>query len=159
MIKDDPVYLPPGTPQPTYVIRTVLTHDPCQPVLSAPTHPFVLARATDGDAPARKIRIQLPDIANLRKFQRGVALEMPPALNSLMNRVTPDILKGSGLNKGDGIGLGMICSFSIQIIFMCAFIVLFIFLLLLNIVFWWMPFLKICFPIPVKQPSSGAPSP
>lgn len=159
LIKDDPVYVAPGTLTPTYVIRTVFTHDPCQPVLSAATHAFVLARATDGDAPARKIRIQLPDLANLRQFKRGVALEMPPSMTSLINRVTPDILKGSGLKDGSDTGLGMICSFSIQIIFMCAFIVLFIFLLLLNIVFWWMPFLKICFPVPVSKPQSKAPSP
>jgi hypothetical protein len=159
LIKDDPAYVSPGTPQTTYVIRTVLTHAPCQPLLSAPSHPFVLARATDGEAPARKIRIQLPDVANLRQFNRGVALEMPPSLNALVNRITPDILKGSGLANGGGIGLGMICSFSIQIIFICAFIILFIFLLLLNIVFFWMPFLKICLPIPVKTSSPPGPTP
>ena len=38
--------------------------------------------------------------------------------------------------------------------FLVAFIVMFIFLILLNIVFWWLPFLKICFPIP-KMPSGG----
>ena len=42
----------------------------------------------------------------------------------------------------------MICSFSIPIITICAMIVLFIFVILLNIVFFWMPFLKICFPLP-----------
>jgi hypothetical protein len=48
----------------------------------------------------------------------------------------------------------MICSFSIPIITLCALIVLMIFLSLLNIIFWWMPFLKICFPIPVFKDSS-----
>jgi hypothetical protein len=47
--------------------------------------------------------------------------------------------------------LGMICSFSIPIITLCAFIVLMIFIQLLNIVFWWLPFLKICLPIPVRS--------
>ena len=42
----------------------------------------------------------------------------------------------------------MICAFSLAIIFLVAFIVMFIFLIILNIVFWWLPFLKICFPIP-----------
>src|SRR5262249_18663099 len=37
---------------PTYLIRVVYLHDPCVPVLSEPTHPFELARAFDGDAPA-----------------------------------------------------------------------------------------------------------
>lgn len=159
LIKDDPVYVPKGTKQTMYIIRTVFTHEPCQPVLSAATHPFALARATDGDAPARKIRIQLPDVSNMRSFQRGVALEMPPSLQRLLNRVTPKMLKGEGLDPDGGLGLGMICSFSLQIIFICAFVVLFIFLLLLNIVFWWLPFLKICFPIPVRHSEPKAPSP
>jgi hypothetical protein len=140
------------------VIRAVFEHDPCRPVLSEASHQFELARAVDPDAPARKIRIQLPDVANMRKYQRGVALEMPSSLRSVIDRVTPDILQNKGL-KGNCVELGMICSFSLQIIFICAFIVLFIFLLLLNIVFWWLPFLKICFPIPVDPatPKAGQP--
>ena len=42
----------------------------------------------------------------------------------------------------------MTCTSSIQIIFLVALIVMFIFLILLNIIFWWLPFLKICLPIP-----------
>lgn len=159
LIKDDPVEVVPGAGQPVYVIRTVYLHPPCRPVLSARSHPFVLARATDGDAPARKIRIPVPDISNLRGFQRGVALEMPPNVTRMINRVRPDMLKGEGLGADVGIQLGWICSFSIQIIFLCAFIVLFIFLILLNIVFWWLPFLRICFPVPVKRTSPKGPTP
>jgi hypothetical protein len=48
----------------------------------------------------------------------------------------------------------MICSFSFQIIFLVAFLVMFIFLILFNIIFWWLPFLKICFPIPRKPRGS-----
>ena len=59
----------------------------------------------------------------------------------------------------DGLGVAMICSFSLQIIFLCAFIVLFLFLIILNLVFWWLPFLKICFPVPVRSGSGKAPSP
>ena len=76
-----------------------------------------------------------------------------------MDRVTPDLMKGSGLGSDPGLQLGMICSFSLQIIFLVAFIVMFIFLILLNIVFWWLPFLKICFPIPVKPAPSKGPTP
>jgi hypothetical protein len=54
---------------------------------------------------------------------------------------------------GPGIGIGMICSLSIPIITLCAFMVLMIFIALLNIIFWWMPFFKICFPIPM--PAKG----
>jgi hypothetical protein len=158
MIKIDPVAPPEGWTEPTYVIRAVFQHDPCRPVLSEATHQFALARAIDPDAPARKIRIQLPDVTNMRRYQRGVALEMPSSLRSVINRVTPNILQNQGL-PGNGVQLGMICSFSLQIIFICAFIVLFIFLLLLNIVFWWLPFLKICFPIPVDPATPKANQP
>jgi hypothetical protein len=158
LIKNDPVTPPPGTTPQTFVIRTVFEHNPCCPVLSPPSHPFVLARPIDADAPARKIRIQLPDVGNLRSFNRGVALEMPPSLRRVMNAVTPAALKGD-IDPSGPLQLGMICSFSLQIIFLCAFIVLFVFLLLLNIVFWWMPFLKICFPIPVKPSSPTGPTP
>jgi hypothetical protein len=159
LIKDDPVETVPGEGQTAYVIRTVFIHAPCRPVLSAPSHPIVLARATDGDAPARKIRIPLPDVSNLRGFQRGVGLEMPPSVTKLVNRVNPKMLEGDPLGPDVGVQLGWICSFSIQIIFLCAFIVLFIFLLLLNIVFWWMPLLRICFPVPVRRPAPSGPRP
>jgi len=151
LIKDDP----PATaarPGELFVVRAVFEHDPCRPVLSQPSRQFVLAPAMDADAPARRIRIQLPDVSNLRRFRRGVALEMPPSLRRVMDRVTPDMMKGSGLGDPDpGVELGMICSFSLQIIFLVAFIVMFIFLILFNIIFWWMAFLKICFPIPRKK--------
>jgi hypothetical protein len=143
----------------TYVIRLVYEHPPCRPVVSAPSHSFEMARALDADAPARKILLQMPDVTNLRKYQRGVAVEMPEALQKVLNRITPEMLNGKPMGPDTGIALGWICSFSLQIIFLVAFIVMFIFLLLLNIVFFWMPFLKICFPIPVpaKQPKGPTP--
>jgi hypothetical protein len=143
---------------PTYVIRVVYRHDPCRPVLSAPTHPFELARALDADAPARKILLQLPDITSMRKFNRGVAVETPPALQKILNGLTPDVMKGDTPDD-TGLALGFICSFSLQIIFLVAFIVMFIFLILLNIVFFWMPFLKICLPIPVPATKPKGPTP
>ena len=158
MILDRPAPSSGGT-GPTYVIRTVFEHPPCLAVLSAPSHPFELAGALDADAPARKILLQMPDITNMRSFKRGVAIEMPPALNAMLARITPDvpdILKGNPPG-GNGVGLGWICSFSLQIIFLVAFIVMFIFLILLNIVFWWMAFLKICFPIPVPASKQKGP--
>ena len=159
MITIDPQVLVPGTAVATYVIRTVFEHDPCVPVLSQPSAPFELARALDPDAPARQIRIQLPDVGNLRQFKRGVALEMPPNLRRIMDRVTPDMLKGDGLNPDPGVELGMICSFSLQIIFILAFMVMFIFLIAFNIIFWWMAFIKICFPVPTPAPSEPQPQP
>jgi hypothetical protein len=161
LIKNDPMR-PAGATSPDqliYVIRAVFEHDPCQPVLSDRSRPFVLAPAMDAEAPARKIRIQLPDVNQLRAFNRGVALEMPPSLRWLLDRVTPEMMKGDPLASDPGLQLGMICSFSVQIIFLVAFIVMFTFLILLNIVFWWLPFLKVCFPVPVPPTQPQGPAP
>jgi hypothetical protein len=88
----------------------------------------------------------------LRKHKRGVAFQLPPDLNNLLNRVNPGMLKGGGLvDAGAPLGIAMICTFSIPIITICALIVLFIFLILLNIIFWWLPFIRICFPIPESK--------
>jgi len=160
MIKIDPAVPTPGFPPATYIIRTVFEHDPCTPVLSGPSRPFQLARPMDGDAPARKIRIALPDVSNLRQFQRGVAIEMPPSLRRVLDRVTPAMLQGQGLGDDPGVELGMICSFSIQIMWVLSFMVMFLFVISFNIIFWWMAFIKICFPIPVpSEPKDGPPSP
>jgi hypothetical protein len=159
MIKADPALPPPGYSPDTYIIRTVFEHDPCLPVLSAPSGTFQLARALDGDAPARKIRIALPDISNLRQFKRGVAIEMPPSLRRVLDRVTPAMLQGQGLGSDPGVELGMICSFSIQIMWVLSFMVMFLFVIAFNIIFWWMAFIKICFPIPVPASQPKNPSP
>jgi hypothetical protein len=159
MIKADPAVPVSGHAPATYIIRTVFEHDPCLPVLSEPSRPFQLARAMDGDAPARKIRIALPDISNMRQFQRGVAIEMPPSLRRLLDRVTPAMLQGQGLGGDPGVELGMICSFSIQIMWVLSFIVMFLFAISFNIIFWWMAFIKICFPIPVPTSPPKNPSP
>ena len=112
---------------------------------------------SDPAAPARNIRIELPSIKpkDLRRYKKGVGMEMAPELRDVMNRVRKSMLEGDDLLP-DSISwdLGMICSFSLQIIFLVAFIVMFIFLIALNFIFWWLPFLKICFPIPVKKSSS-----
>lgn len=134
-----------------HVLRLVYEHEPCEPVLSKPTPAVRFAANYDPDAPARKVRIELPDPTSLRAFNRGVGIEMPPSMRRMLDSITPDILKDEKPGPEGSWELGMICSFSIQIIFMIAFIVMFIFLILLNIVFWWLPFLKICFPIPKKK--------
>jgi hypothetical protein len=153
LIKDDPT---PGTngAGDRFVLYAVYEHAPCRPVVSRPSRIFTLAPAMDPDAPARKIRIQLPDINHMRRFSRGVALEMPPSLRRVVDRVHKGMLKGDDLGHDPGLELGMICSFSFQIIFLVAFLVMFIFLILFNIIFWWLPFLKICFPIPRKPRGS-----
>jgi len=134
-----------------HVLRLVYEHEPCAPVLSKPSAVVRFAGVYDPDAPARPVRIELPDPAHLRRFNRGVAMDMPPSLRRMLDRVTPKMLKEEPPGPEGGWQLGMICSFSLQIIMLVAFIVMFIFLILLNIVFWWLPFLKICFPVPKKR--------
>jgi hypothetical protein len=144
-----------AAPAERYMIRLIYDYSPdCPPIVSEPSQLFTLAPFFDSDAPARQIRLELPSIKmqDLRKFKRGVGMQMSPELRSLMGRVNEDMIEGGELSEGGAQwGLGMICSFSLQIIFLVAFIVMFIFLILLNIVFWWLPFLKICFPIPRRS--------
>jgi hypothetical protein len=68
-----------------------------------------------------------------------------------MSRVTDakKTIEGQ-LDDGDPLDIGMVCSFSIPIITICALIVLFLFLALLNLVFFWLPFVRICLPVPIK---------
>jgi hypothetical protein len=139
-------------PAQRYMIRLIYEYSPdCPPIVSESSQLFTLAPFFDSDAPARQIKLELPSIKmqDLRKFKRGVGMQMSPELRSLMGRVNEDMIEGGELSEGGAQwSLGMICTFSLQIIFLVAFIVMFIFLILLNIVFWWLPFLKICFPIP-----------
>lgn len=96
------------------------------------------------------VQIQLPDITskNVKLLKPNVAFRLPRKLFNFLNELDPKgLLDGKGSEGGD-FGLDWICGFNISIIFMLAFIVMFIFLILLNIVFWWLPFIKICFPIP-----------
>jgi hypothetical protein len=137
-----------------YYIRLIYTYDPeCPPHISERSPYIQFSRFFDSDAPARKMRIEAPLLKDLRKFKPGVGIEMDKDLRDLLNRVHKGMKDGEPL-EGDGVDweLGMICSFSIQIVFMVALIVMFIFLILLNIVFWWLPFLKICLPIPKPKP-------
>ena len=132
-----------------YYVRLVYTYDPdCPPYISERSETLVFARLMDGDAPARKVRIEAPRLQDLRKFKPGVGIEMDKDLRDVMNRVHKGLKDDEPLNDGPAWELGMICTFSIQIIFLVALIVMFIFLILLNIIFWWLPFLKICLPIP-----------
>jgi hypothetical protein len=66
-----------------------------------------------------------------------------------MARVTSLLgLSNGNIASPGGFSIGMICSFSIPIITICAMILLFVILIALNIVFFWMPFFKICLPVP-----------
>ncbi len=142
-----------------YVVRCVYERPQCGlklvPIMSDPSRPFQLASFFDPDAPARSIQVALPidtTPAALRKYDKGVAFMISDQLGKQMSRVKglKQLMDGD-LADPNGFGLGMICSFSIPIITICAFIVLMIFLVLLNLIFWWLPFFKICFPIPTLK--------
>jgi hypothetical protein len=138
-----------------FIIRMVYDYDhECPPIMSEASREFTYARFFDPDAPPRMVRVEMPSIkpGDLRKYSKGVGIQMSNDLNQLLDRLHPGMLKGEGLNPATGSPppntFGMVCTFSIQIITLVALIVMFIFLILLNIVFWWLAFLRICLPIP-----------
>lgn len=131
--------------------------DGCPPdlVWSAASAPFTIAAWYEsGGAPP--VKIALPDVTDrkvLEKLKPDVTFDVPPKLKALLDGVSLEgLLEGK---KGDGSGLGIgwtwLCSFSIPIITLCAFLVLSIFLALLNFIFFWLPFVRICLPIPVPK--------
>jgi len=128
------------------------------PVVSKPSRPFQLSSFFDPTAPARPLTIRMPldtSIKGLKKFPKGVSVLLSNKLRQQVERVQNASLEQ--LDEGDIPGnepsweLGMICSLSIPIITICALILLMIIVQLLNIVFWWLPFFKICLPIPVRN--------
>jgi hypothetical protein len=145
--------------EPLYHIRTVYEYDPdCPPVVSVlPTRPFKLTKFFEPGAPARLVRLEAPSIKpqDLRQYARGVGIEMSPELHKLASCLGGDDIQGvmdsAGSCEDGGLSIQMICTFSIQIIFLVAFIVMFIFLISLNFVFWWLAYLRICLPIPRKS--------
>lgn len=129
--------------------------DGCPPELvrALPSEVYTIAAWYDpsGTPP---VLVRLPPLGRgqFGKLKPNVAFVVPKNLLNILNRNKPeDLIAGSGKDGGDG-GLDWICGFNIPIITLCAFIVLFIFLTLLNIIFWWLPFIRICFPLPRNFP-------
>lgn len=141
-----------------YVVRCVYERPLCTrrpAIVSAASAPFRFATFFDTDAPARPIRIALPtDIspAALRKFRKGVSFMISASMQRKIAMVTgreKNLLKDEGPNAEQSVpDLAFMCSFSIQIIFIIAFFLLMIFAVVFNLIFWWLPFLRICIPIP-----------
>jgi hypothetical protein len=102
---------------------------------------------------APQARIALPplDAASLRAMKPNVAFDLPPSLQNLLARNSPEKLLGGQAKAGGDAGIGWLCSFSIPIITICAFVALNVILSLLDFVFRWMPFVKICLPVPRKK--------
>jgi hypothetical protein len=141
-----------------YVVRAFVRIKPEKPgcpaqlVWSEPSMPFTIAPWYEsGDA--TPTTVALPDLFDrdvLKSLKPNVAFMLPPKLAKLLQGDPKKLRDGEG--STDGSTIGWICSFSIPIITLCAFIVLSIFLALLNIIFFWLPFLKICIPIPKRKP-------
>jgi hypothetical protein len=140
-----------------YAIRAfvrIRREDGCPPLLVwSEMTPLYRVAPWFASTGAPQARIALPpfDKDSLRAMKPNVAFELPPSLqNLLMNNDPADLLAGKG-QKGSQLGIGWLCSFSIPIITICAFIALNVILSLLNIFLRWMPFVKICLPIPTKK--------
>lgn len=141
-----------------YIVRFIYHRPNCPPYparsVSHPSRQFSFASFYDPDGPVRPLRVALPanaDPGTLRGAAKGVSFLFSKSLRQQMERmqeVTFTDLSDGEIDEGGGVSIGMICSLSIPIITICAMIVLFIIVSLLNIVFWWLPYFKICFPIP-----------
>ena len=157
-----------------FVVRFVYLRRDCGPLqpptLSAPTQRFQLANFFDPDAPARPIRITLPQDttpAGIRKHNKNTAFVISDVLcgqiqrakglglGDLVRSVLPwplhkdlDVGDGGACSSGGGINVGMICSLSIPIITICALILLMIIVSLLDFIFRWLPYFIICLPVP-----------
>jgi hypothetical protein len=95
-----------------------------------------------------------PNVLQSLKNKPNSSFAVPAGLMNAMQSATMSGLSSgsAGGGTGGGISLNWICGFSIPLITICAFFVLNIFLTLLNIVFFWLPFIKICIPLPAPSP-------
>ena len=141
-----------------YVLRCVYRRPLCPPslrdVVSDPSERFTIAPFFDLDAPSRTVTVSLPlstRIRDLRRYPHGVTFLFSDELSRSMSRVSS--LKGALDGKAEAgrpLGLGMVCSFSIPIITMVALLLLMLIVTLLNFVFGWLPYLRVCLPVPFK---------
>ena len=140
-----------------FIVRCVYERPACGPnavpVMSEPSQPFLLGSFFDAEAPARRVQVALPvdtSPAALRKFDKGVAFLISDELGKQMSRIQGLSDMVDGTPQQPGADVGMMCSFSIPIITICAMMLLMVIMKALNLVFFWIPFFKICFPVPLK---------
>jgi hypothetical protein len=142
-----------------FIVRCVYQRPQCRcNVVSPPCQPFLLSNFFDPDAPARRIQVALPvdtSAAALRKYDKGVSFLISDELRNQMGKVASllDLANGQ-IGGSPGITVGWICSFSIPIITICAMILLLVIVIALNLVFFWLPFFKICLPVPQLKAKS-----
>lgn len=134
----------------------VKTDDGCPPRIwwSRNSPPFTIRRWYE-NSPVPPVQVALPDLIgeDFSQLSPNVTFAVPAGLFSAIDGMTlQDLLEGKKPSGGGSPALDWICGFNIPIITICAFIVLNIFLQLLNFIFQWLPFIKICVPIPVSQP-------
>jgi len=144
-----------------FIVRCVYVRPQCRcNVISPPCQPFLLANYFDPDAPARRIQVALPvdtSAAALRKYDKGVAFMISDELRNQIARVASLTNLANGVidpSPSPAIGVGWICSFSIPIITICALMLLLVIVIALNLVFFWLPFFKICLPVPQLKAKS-----
>jgi hypothetical protein len=136
-----------------YQVRAFLrvaSRKDCPPKIewSKPSEEFTILPWWAGAAPP--IQVPLPDITDFKSLKPGVAFQVPKGLANFLNKDLSKVLSGGEPTGGTGLDIAWLCSFSIPIITICAFILLSIIIGLLNIVFWWLPFVKICLPMPKR---------
>ncbi|MGK7889725.1 MAG: hypothetical protein AB4042_10350, partial [Leptolyngbyaceae cyanobacterium] len=131
----------------------------CPPKLvwSETSEPFTIVPWYD-TGPQPPLPVSLPNITrdSVRSLKPNVAFSVPNDLFNLLRDNTPEDFLEENVRPlqesgGGGLILNWICGFNIPIITICAFIVLSIFLQLFNIIFWWLPFIRICIPIPRRS--------
>ena len=140
-----------------YVVRCVYERPKCPAPLrrevSEPSRAFRLASFFDAQAPPRDINITLPgaSVQDFRDSSQSVTMRFGEELRKQAQRVQDLSIKAidnGNVGSAPKVNIGMICSLSIPIITICALILLLVIVLALNVVFWWLPFFKVCFPLP-----------
>jgi hypothetical protein len=145
-------------PDARYEVRgfiRVRRDDGCPPLIrwSEPSQPFQIAAwYENGKLPPVQVPLPRVDRDTIKSFLPNVAFQVPGNIFDLLSRNRPKDFLQQKAKEGRGGGVDWICGFNIPIITLCAFIVLSIFLALLNIIFWWLPFIKICIPVPRRRP-------
>lgn len=133
-----------------------LDEDGCERLTwAAPTMrstPFRVAAPFDPDA-SRPTLIQMPGLKDLKRgLAKGAAMLVPPDTANLLGSLKLDQGAAPGVvgesPPGDGLGVQMICSFSLPIVTLVAMILLMIMVMVLNLLFFWLPWVKICLPFP-----------
>lgn len=93
--------------------------------------------------------IEMPSLGMLKNIRPNVNIRVPRDIfNFLQNNDPKDFVSGDAKDDRSGPDLMWICTFNFAIIFTIAFMLLINFVFLLNFIFWWVPFFRICIPLP-----------